>query len=370
MQRHPRARRGLVALVGALVATTVMAATLVAGPAGAVTPAQDAADRAVAWLVTQQLADGGFEVLAYPGFETPDAVLAIAMAAQTGAGWSTTEALAAVEALAFGGPGGPTPLDALDDWVVGGIGAGEAAKLILLVVAPLGLDPTDFGDSHTDLQALIYPTGCGGGAALAGTLYYASQTIGLVGELLCGAPDPAEVTRIRAAQRADGSWNYTGDPDEPTDNGDEVDVTSIAVQTLVAAGARWDDPAVRRGLAWLASKQFTSGAFDGFGLPDANSTAMAMLAIAAAGFDPTTACWRDSVAPTAVGTPYGDPQAWLLAQQLPDGRVASPNDDYGVNTFATSQSVEGWLRTWVPLVWAGGVPDCAPLPDETPRFTG
>lgn len=368
MVRHPRARRGLVALVGAFVGTTVVAATFVVGTAGAVTPTEAAADRAVAWLVTQQQPDGGFELAAFPGFETPDAVLAIAMAAQTGPAWSTAEALGAVEALEFGGPGGPTPLDALDDWVTGGIGAGQAAKLILLVVAPLGLDPTDFGASHTDLAALVYPTGCAGGAALAGTLYYESQTIGLVGELLCGAPDPVEVTRIRAAQRADGSWNYTGDPDESTDNGDEVDVTSIALQTLIAAGARWDDPAVRLGLTWLATKQFASGAFDGFGLPDANSTAMAMLAVAAAGFDPTTSCWRDVVVPTSVGTPYGDPQAWLLDQQRPDGRVTSPNDTYGVNTFATTQSVEGWLRTWVPVVRAPGAPDCAPAP--TPRFTG
>lgn len=366
MWRHPRVRRGLVALVGVCLAVVSLSTFGVPARAGALSPAGEAADRAVAWLVTQQLPDGGFELAAYPGFETPDAVLAIAMAAQTGATWSTAEALAAVEALEFGGVGGPTPLDALDDWVTGGIGAGEAAKLILLVVAPLGLDPTDFGDSHTDLQALIYPSGCAGGAALAGTLYYESQTIGLVGELLCGAPDPAEVTRIREAQRADGSWNYTGDPDETTDNGDEVDVTSIAVQTLVAAGARWDDPAVRRGLAWLATKQFVSGAFDGFGLPDANSTAMAMLAVTAAGFDPTTACWRDTVVPTAVGSPYGDPQAWLLGQQRPDGRVTSPNDTYGVTTFATTQSVEGWLRTWVPVVRASGAPDCAP----TPRFTG
>ena len=141
---------------------------------------------------------------------------------------------------------------------------------------------------------------------------------------------------------------------------------------LVAAGATWDDPAVHRGLAWMASRQFLTSAFDGFGLPDPNSTAMAMLAVTAAGFDPTTSCWRDTVAPARVGAPYGDPQAWLLAQQQPDGRVVSPNDTYGVNTFATAQSVEGWLRTWVPLVRATGSPVCAPSPepDPEPRFTG
>jgi len=374
MWRRPCARWGLVALVGALFCS----GTLTAVPAGAgptpagPTPAQTASTAAVDWLVSQQQPDGGFELAGFPGFETPDVVLAIAMAAQTGPTWSTAEALAAVEAVEFGGSGGPTPLDALDAWVAGGIVAGQAAKLILLVVAPLGLDPADFGDSHTDLTALIYPTGCGGGADLTGVLYYSTQTMGLVGEILCGAPDPAIVARVRAAQRADGSWNFTGDPAEPTDNGDEIDVTSIALQVLIAAGASWDDPAVHHGLAWMASRQFPTGAFDGFGLPDPNSTAMAMLAVTAAGFDPTTSCWRDTVAPVRMGAPYGDPQAWLLAQQQPDGRVVSPNDTYGVNTFATAQSVEGWLRTWVPLVRATGAPVCAPLPapDPEPRFTG
>ena len=373
MLRHVRgARPGLLGIVGAVVTTMVATGPLAAvltGPAGAAATPAVAATAAVAWLTTQQQADGGFELAGFPGFETPDAVLAIAMAAQTGPTWSTSSALAAVEALRYGGSG-PTPLDALDAWVSGGISAGQAAKLILLVTGPLGLDPTDFGASHTDLAAMLYPTGCAGGADITGVLYYSEQTMGLVGELLCGAPDPAIVTRVRAGQRADGSWSYTGDPNEASDNGDEVDVTSIALQVLIAAGARWDDPAVRHGLAWLASRQFASGAFDGFGLPDANSTAMALLVVAAAGFDPTSSCWRDSVTPSAAGTPYSDPQAWLLAQQRPDGRVVSPNDDYGVTTFATAQAVEGWLRTWVPVVRATGAPDCAPVPEPEPAFTG
>ena len=48
-----------------------------------------AAQKAIAWLHTQQQPDGGFEVAGFPGFETPDAVLAIAEQAQTGDTWST-----------------------------------------------------------------------------------------------------------------------------------------------------------------------------------------------------------------------------------------------------------------------------------------
>jgi len=355
-------------IVAAAVVLTVVAAS--AFPAGAVDPAVTAAaDRAADWLESEQQPDGGFELAAFPGFETSDAVLAIAMAAQTGAVWSAGEALAVFEALTYGGPGGPTPIDALDDWVTGGINAGEAAKLVLLVIEPLGLDPTDFGPSHTDVFSILYPSGtCAGGPDLSGTYFYEKLSLGLATKLLCGAVDPAVVPLVRAAQRPDGAWNNLGDPTLTTDLGDEVDVTSIATQVLLASGAAWDDPAVLRALGYLVTMQDPTGAFRSYGEADPNATAMAMLVIAAAGFDPTASCWRDTVAPARVGTPYGDPEAWSLGRQQPDGRVVSPNDGYGVNSFATSQSVQGWLRTWVPITRATGAPDCRAVP--TPRFTG
>jgi hypothetical protein len=366
-------RRSFVAAAVALTAV----ATSAFSPAGAVTPpVAAAADRAADWLESQQQPDGGFELAGFPGFETSDAVLAIAMAAQTGAAWSTSEALAAIEALAYGGPGGPTPIDALDAWVTGGINAGEAAKLMLLVIEPLGLDPGDFGPSHTDVFSILYPSGtCAGGPDLSGTYFYEKLSLGLATKLLCGAVDPAVVSLVRAAQRPDGAWNNLGDPTLTTDLGDEVDVTSIATQVLIASGAAWDDPAVLRALGYLATMQDPTGAFRSYGEADPNATAMAMLVITAAGFDPTVSCWRDTAVPARAGTPYGDPEAWSLGRQQPDGRVVSPNDGYGVNSFPTSQSVEGWLRTWVPITRATGAPDCRAVPDPDPvvpepRFTG
>ena len=41
-----------------------------------------AANKATTYLKSQQLADGSFEVAGFPGFETPDAILAIAETAQ------------------------------------------------------------------------------------------------------------------------------------------------------------------------------------------------------------------------------------------------------------------------------------------------
>ena len=52
------------------------------GVAGAAPTTPETANAAVAWLESRQLADGSFEVADFPGFETRDAVLAIAAAAQ------------------------------------------------------------------------------------------------------------------------------------------------------------------------------------------------------------------------------------------------------------------------------------------------
>ena len=76
------------------------------------------------------------------------------------------------------------------------------------------------------------------------------------------------------------------------------------------------------------------------------------IAIAAAGYDPDAACWRDTVMPAAAGTPYTGPSTWLRSQQLPDGRVQSQNDGFGINTFATSQTLEGLLQSWLPITRA------------------
>ena len=80
---------------------------------------------AVAWLVDQQEADGGFELADFPGFETPDAVLAIAQQAQVEPAWSKPLARAAVDAVVS--TDGKTPLDQLDDLVEQLVATGSTA---------------------------------------------------------------------------------------------------------------------------------------------------------------------------------------------------------------------------------------------------
>jgi len=306
-------------------------------------PARAAGNDAVDWLKSQQLADGGFEVAGFPGFETPDAVLAIAEDAQQQWAWNKPQALAAVQAVVRNGN---DPLDYLDDFAEGGINAGQAAKLIVLVTAPLGLSATAFdpeGDGATNLVAIIdagaQPNGSYG--AFNATLYAA-----IAKRLVSGSVPANTLAYIRAAQEASGGFNYLGDPNG---NFADVDTTAAAIEALAAANVPGTDTDLRQALAFLAYAQRPNGAWQSFGSDDPNSTSMAMLGITAAGFDPNARCWRDVVAPPLAGNPYAKPSDWLRAQQLPSGRVQSPNDGWGVNTFATSQTVQAWRRGWIPV---------------------
>src|SRR5262249_20316043 len=85
-----------------------------------------------------------------------------------------------------------------------------------------------------------------------------------------------------------------------------------------------------------------------------NSTALGILAVTAAGYDVTSSCWRDTASAASASSPYPSPDAWLRSQQVTSGadagRVVSPNDGFGISTFATSQAGEGLLRSWLPVV--------------------
>ena len=347
--------------VASLVALLSLSALVLVGPtsASADSPSSPTVTDAIAWLLTQQEADGGFEVSNFQGFETPDAILAIAEAAQTTSTWSTTEAFDAVSNTKFGG-NGDTPLDAIDDWIASGVNPGEASKIIVLVAAPLGLDPTDFGAAHTDLAAIVYPSGCGDAPDTTNVYFNEAVLVALGGDALCGAPDADVVDQVRAGQRADGGWNFLGSPDDnpfPADS--DVDTTTSAIMAILAGGAAWNDPAVLAGLKFLSAQYVpTTGAFKSFGFDDPNATATSMFAITAAGFDPASSCWRLTADPTAAVTQYLDPAGYLRSVQAQAGEIVGPIP----NTFATTQSLEALLTSWWPLTRAVGAPDCSPPP--------
>jgi hypothetical protein len=308
--------------------------------------AKGAAHTARNWLVTQQQTDGGFEVSGFPGFETPDAALAIAEDAQQQSAWNTDQARSAVQAVKRNGK---SALDALDDFADGTITAGQAAKLVVLVAQPLGDDPRAFDPQHDGARNLVAAVDAGrvanGGYGAFNATLYATIALRLAGR----TGDATTVSLIRSGQQASGGWGFSGDG---TATDADVDTTSLAIQALVAAGLPGTDAALTNGVAYLAHQQQANGAWQSFGADDPNSTATAVMAVTAVGENPGAGCWRDRAVPALTGTAYADPLVWLRKQQAADGHIASPNDAYPpVSTFATAQAIEALRRGWLPASW-------------------
>lgn len=302
------------------------------------------------YLAQSQGADGGIELAGMPGFETPDVIMAVAATSQTGSQWNGSASHSALSAFPHG-----SPLDYIDDLVDGAeepdseAAAAQAAKLITLVTGPLGLSSREFDPSEdsasgpVDLRARMDRFRNADGSYDFGPLFNGTLYAALA---LDAEDDPvpaALVAQIVAAQRSDGSWNYAGDHD--ADTAGEVDTTSLALMALAAAGRGVSDPAVNAGGAYLAGQQQASGAWAAFGADDPNATAMATMALSALRVDVTTASWvaRFGATPRAA---YTSPYTWLASQQGSSGRFVSPNDDYGVNSFATSQALQALSRQW------------------------
>lgn len=336
-----RKTRLLAATVAAALATTIVPSA----PAGAaVTPEVEAA---VAWLEDQQQADGGFELASFPGFETPDAVLALATAGQSGEVWDEAEARAAVEAVETEGN---DALDALDAWVdsthadpgatVATKGQ-QAAKLVSLVTVPLGLDATDFDpsdDSADPVDLVAAMTAAAGDGSYDGLPFGGRVAVAWALALL-GEEVPAPLlAAIDGAQKANGGFDFDGNP-----SGDlfDIDVTAAVVLALLADDRPATDPTVRRAVTGLALRQEWTGEWaGGFDDGNPNSTALVALVARTLGQDPDSGCWRAAAEPRVAGLPLRAPTRALTARQQPDGRISSPDDGWGINTFATTQAIQ------------------------------
>jgi hypothetical protein len=338
---HRRAAAGLLAaLLVALVPTAPSGAT--ADP-----PSLPAADRAIAYLRMQQLPSGGFdgdvvfEGTTFPAsdFATSEAVLAIAEHAQSTTTWSAATARAAVQAFTRDGR---SPLAFLDTDVTTSVSAGKAAKMIVLVAMPLGLDPRAFdpaGDgSPVDLVARmdsgLQPNGSYATGALNATLF------AMLANRQLGRPvADTTIAYLRATQQANGAWSFDADPAGTTAS---IDTTARAVQALVASGVPTSDATLRRALQHIASNHAADG---GWGDEDrVATTALVSIALEATGYPTVSRCWRDELAPALAGTPFVAPDAFIRSQQLASGELQSP---FG-GSFTTAQAVQGMLRGWQP----------------------
>jgi prenyltransferase beta subunit len=114
--------------------------------------------------------------------------------------------------------------------------------------------------------------------------------------------DSSAITALREAQVDDGGWGFGGSAD--------ADTTALAIQALLAAGAPSADPDVVAALDYLNATQNDDGGWGFDGASNTSSTAFAVQALLALGEDPEGA-----------GHTKGSntPISYLLSQQLPDG---------------------------------------------------
>ncbi|WP_426574794.1 DUF4214 domain-containing protein [Aquihabitans sp. McL0605] len=338
---------------------SLLAPLAAAGGAGAEPAGDTTVNKAQTWLLTQQQADGGFEVSGFAGFETPDAVLALAASSQGGDNWSANDARDAIASLDNGT--GKDPLDALDKLAEASLvpgnaatdptnnaGAARAAKLIALVAAPLGIDATDFDPSNdsatpVDLAAVLEAHKQVDGSYALGALFNGLLYVPIALEATNTAVPAGLVAQIKAGQRADGSWDYTGTPTGGP--GEDVDTTALALDALASSDLTTTDAAVKKGVQFLAAHQQANGSWQAFGSSDPNSTSTATVALSDLHIDTTTSGWRTTYGTPSSGT-YVSPQAWLRTQQAVDGHINSQNDSptFGTNTFATTQTVQALSR--------------------------
>ena len=150
---------------------------------------------AIDYLDSQQLVNGGWDADPATQFQTLDVVLAIAEAAQTGPTWSTAEASAAVLAT---DTGGQSPADFLAAVEAAATTPGRAAKYLVLVAAPLGMDTAGLAATIGD----PLPNGAFDTDSFFNNTLYAA----LAKQLVDGAVPPTTVAYVLSKQQADGGW--------------------------------------------------------------------------------------------------------------------------------------------------------------------
>ncbi len=284
-------------------------------------PVLAAADLAAAldYLRTQQNADGGFG----SGF-SPDSTLA-----------STPIVVLAIVA-AGGDPAafdqdGNTPITYMEANAASATSAGDLSKLILAAIA-VGENPRSLGgvDSVAKLESLLDAGGRIGSEADT----FIGHLLAVLALASAERPIPAAaVDYISSAQQENGSWAWDGSAETAGD----TNSTAFAVQALVAAGEDPGSEAITDALAYYASIQNEDGGWpyqspSEYGTAtDANSTAVTIQALIAAGEDPAGADWS----PDGESTPVSA----LEALQNPSGafawQAAMPDD----NLLATVQAL-------------------------------
>jgi hypothetical protein len=292
-----------------MVVTFVLAASLIG--ALPVLAAMDS-PAALDYLRSQQNADGGFG----SGF-SPDSTIG-----------STADVVLAIVAVG-GDPAsfdqdGHTPMTYLAANAASATTSGDLAKLILAAIA-VGENPRRLGglDLVTKLESTIGADGKIG----TGTDTFVGHALAILALKSAQRPIPAAaIAYTKSAQQDDGSWAWDGS----TGTAGDTNSTAFAVQALLAAGEPAGNDAVTQALAYYQGIQNEDGGWpyqnpSEYGTAtDANSTAVTIQAILAAGQDPAGTDWTTEAGNTPVAAleslqNAGGAFAWQAA--MPDDNL-------------------------------------------------
>lgn len=262
---------------------------------------------AIDWLRDQQLPNGSYGNSAS---STVDTLFAATAAGADIEGWKQN--------------GGATMLDYLElaaaNWISGNV---AATGKLAVGVAAAGLDPRNAWGM--DLVAELeqdYDTATG---ALGESNN--SQAWGMLGWRAAGETVPVTATRYLAdLAEADGGWGWV------TGWGSDVDMTSLVLEALIAAGEPLTTSTVISGLDYMATQQeAASGGFLSWGVTNTNSTAWGLQGLIAGGEDPLGVDWT-----TGEGL---NPVDYLVGMQLEDGSFPWADKGDGSNLLSTQQVI-------------------------------
>ncbi|MER2599274.1 MAG: prenyltransferase/squalene oxidase repeat-containing protein [Caldilineales bacterium] len=282
--------------------------------------------RGLAWMATQQQADGSFA--GYNPGATVDAVLAIAAAGRDPRSFSV---------------GAQTPLTYLAAQApTYAAQSSAAAGKLALGVAAARLDPRSFGgiDLVAVLQAAYTPA-----SGQYGTGSVWDQALAMLGLRAAHQPVPAAaVTRLQQIAATGGGWGYSANAAAA-----DVDSTALALQALAATAVAQDNAAVQGGLTFLRTAQNGDGGFPGYGgATDSASTGLALQGLAAYSNNPRALGWSTAITDgSASALTLHTPVDALLDLQSSAGGFpgySGPNDP-----FSSYQALAGLSGKALPL---------------------
>jgi len=277
--------------------------------------------RALAWLRTQQQDDGSFNIgFGHPAGVTCDVALAIAASGGDPAAWrSTADKPSITEYLATHG----------DEYATD---TASTAKLIVTLAAA-GLNPQAF--AGTDWIARLQSFSDGAGTYDKGTV---GQAWAILALSAARRPVPAgALTALRSYQLESGAWASAFGPDN--------DITSYALQALIAGGEPKGSPTMGKALTFLHGQQNDDGGFPAIKPSEwgtdtnGNSTASVIMALIAVGENPVGAQWSKA---------GRSPVMALSDLQAADGEIEF-QPGVGNPLLATAQAIPALLGKTLPL---------------------